>query len=75
MRAHTYISSYYIETISENPLKSKLVLIAQNDIKGFIPKFIVNKVVSKFPNAWVDNLIKGCEEVRRSSKNIVQLNS
>ena len=68
IRAHTYISGYYIEKISDNPIRTKLIIISQNDIKGYIPPLIVNKAASKAPKQWVENLIKGCEKIRGSVK-------
>ena len=62
VRAHTTISGYYVETISTTPLKTKLIIVSQNDIKGYIPKVIVNKAVATAPKQWVENLIKGCKK-------------
>lgn len=64
VRAETTISGYYIETISRNPLKTKLIIIANNDIKGYIPISIVNAAAAKSPKQWVENLIKGCSKIK-----------
>lgn len=65
VRAHTYISGYYIQKVSDSPLESKLIIVAQNDIKGSIPKFIVNSVAAKAPRQWVENLKEGCKRVKQ----------
>lgn len=65
VRAHTNISGYFIKTVSLNPLRTLLVIVAQNDLKGMIPKFIVNKVGSKKPREWIENLKSGVKELRK----------
>jgi hypothetical protein len=64
VRAHTVISAYFIQTISTNPPKTFLSIIAQTDIKGSIPKWLVNSVSQKAPKEWVSNLIKGCQLIK-----------
>jgi hypothetical protein len=67
VRAHTYISGYYIREISTNPIVTRLVIIARNDIRGLIPKFIVNSASAKAPKQWVENLKAGCAKIRKSN--------
>ena len=59
VRALTKISGYIIRPISDN--RCSLTIISQNDVKGLIPKFIVNKFSGRAPKQWVKNLIKGCD--------------
>lgn len=66
VRAHTYISGYFVTKISEN--KSLLIIIAMNDIKGSIPKWLVNRESAKAPKKWVENLKKGMEIIRSNNK-------
>lgn len=66
VRAHTYISGYFVTKISEN--KSLLIIIAMNDIKGSIPKWLVNRESAKAPKKWVENLKKGMEKIRNDAK-------
>lgn len=61
VRAHTYISGYYIKTESINPPVCSLHIISQTDAKGSIPTWIVNSASQTAPNSWVNNLIKGCK--------------
>jgi len=60
VRAETIISGYVIEQIQDDPPITKLIIISQNDIKGLIPKYIVNLASGKAPKQWVNNLIAGC---------------
>ena len=59
VRAETIISGYIMEQIKDNPPITKLTVISQNDIKGLIPKYLVNMASGKAPKQWVGNLITG----------------
>jgi steroidogenic acute regulatory protein len=61
IRAQTIVSGYVFR--SSGPNSCSLTIISQNDIKGLIPKMIVNRVASKSPADWVKSLYKGCELV------------
>jgi hypothetical protein len=65
VRAETIISGYVIEQIQDDPPVTQLVIISQNDIKGLIPKYLVNMASGKAPKQWVGNLITGWEELMR----------
>jgi hypothetical protein len=69
VRANTVISGYFIKTISISPPRTFLAIISQTDIRGSIPKFIVNSVSQKAPKDWIANLLKGCEMVKKRNKN------
>lgn len=70
VRANTIISGYFIRTESTNPRICHLSVIAQTDIGGKIPSWIVNKLSQSAPNDWIKNLYKGCEMVKfRNKKN------
>jgi hypothetical protein len=60
IRAESYISGYVIR--QEGP-DVKLFIMSQTDIKGLIPKWMVNMVAAKAPAQWVDNLSKACAKV------------
>jgi hypothetical protein len=64
IRANTIISGYYIQTISKNPLRTRLTGITQTDIKGMIPKMIVNRISQSAPKEWMKNLVNGCKLVK-----------
>ena len=59
IRAETIISGYILEQIQDDPPITKLTIISQNDIKGLIPKYIVNMASGRAPKQWVNNLITG----------------
>lgn len=59
IRASTIVSGYIFR--ARGPDSCTLTIISQNDIKGLIPKMIVNRVASKAPADWVKSLYKGCE--------------
>jgi START domain len=61
IRAETLISGYIIRPTSEKTCK--VTIISQNDIKGLIPKSIVNSIASKAPVEWVNTMNKGCKLV------------
>jgi hypothetical protein len=71
VRANTIISGYFIRTESTNPMICHLSVIAQTDVAGKIPTWIVNKISQSAPNEWIRNLHKGCEMIKqRNMKNM-----
>ncbi|TNV82685.1 hypothetical protein FGO68_gene8647 [Halteria grandinella] len=70
VRGDTLISGYIIEpdVDSQGRPSTKLTIISQNDIKGVIPKAIVNMLSGKAPRQWVGNLVKGCEDYMKTMK-------
>jgi hypothetical protein len=69
VRAHTIISGYFIETVCMSPKTTKIAIISQTDIKGSIPKWIVNSVSQKAPKLWINNLYKGCDMIKSNIYN------
>lgn len=63
IRAETLISGYVLRP--RGPKTCTLTIISQNDVKGLIPKIIVNKCASKAPADWINNLLKGCSFVSK----------
>ena len=70
VRGETMIGGYILE--EEKNVKgqvcTRMILVSQNDIKGIIPKSLVNMGAAKAPRQWVQNLIKGCEDYTKSLK-------
>jgi len=62
IRGEIIISGYIIRPSQKDPRSSELVIINQSDIKGYIPKTIVNHAVAKAPLEWVDKMMKACVE-------------
>lgn len=63
IRAETVISGYVLRPTGAHTCD--LTIISQNDVKGLIPKMIVNRFASKAPADWINNLLKGCNFVKR----------
>ena len=61
IRAETIISGYIIRPTTEKTCN--VTIISQNDIKGLIPRALVNSIASKAPVDWVNNMNKGCKLV------------
>jgi hypothetical protein len=57
IRAETYISGYVMRQSGED---TQLFLMTQTDIKGLIPKWIVNSMAAKAPAQWIENLERSC---------------
>eukprot|EP00357_Protocruzia_adherens_P010693 CAMPEP_0115004154 /NCGR_PEP_ID=MMETSP0216-20121206/19030_1 /TAXON_ID=223996 /ORGANISM="Protocruzia adherens, Strain Boccale" /LENGTH=846 /DNA_ID=CAMNT_0002370081 /DNA_START=306 /DNA_END=2846 /DNA_ORIENTATION=- len=67
VRAWTSIAGYIIREDPEDPCKVKMTIVSQVDVKGVIPKAIVNMVAAKAPAEWAKNLVKGCHEVMKDT--------
>lgn len=65
VRAETIMSGYVIEQIQDDPPVTRLIVVSQNDVKGLIPKALVNMGASKAPKQWISNLIKGCDDLMK----------
>ena len=55
-RAETILSGVLIRPSSDDPNSTRMSLIFQMDMKGWIPHFIVNAFAAKSPAAWHENL-------------------
>jgi hypothetical protein len=55
IRAETLISGYILERAVNNDgsVDTSIIMISQNDIKGVLPKSIVNMISVKGPKQWV----------------------
>eukprot|EP00828_Plagiopyla_frontata_P026213 TRINITY_DN3408_c0_g1_i1.p2 TRINITY_DN3408_c0_g1~~TRINITY_DN3408_c0_g1_i1.p2 ORF type:complete len:268 (+),score=16.90 TRINITY_DN3408_c0_g1_i1:435-1238(+) len=61
IRCDTLIAGYLLHPDPTNPKNSILKICSQCDIKGIVPKFIVNSVASKAPVDWVNKMKKACK--------------
>lgn len=70
-RAETILSGVIVRPDADDPNSSKMTVLLQNDIKGWIPHFIVNAFASSAPAAWRDDMAnyyhqhyskRGCKE-------------
>lgn len=55
-RAENIFSGALIYPDDHHPDSTRVILLAQDDLKGLIPKMIVNLFYSKAPLDWRDNL-------------------
>ncbi|KAF4641721.1 START domain-containing protein [Toxoplasma gondii] len=58
VRAETILSGYIME--QKGPNSSSLFIVAQTDVKGLIPKWVVNTTAARAPAGWVESLKKAC---------------
>ncbi len=56
VRAHTIISGYFIETLSLDPLTSRISIISHTDICGNIPKSVLSALSARSPKEWIKAL-------------------
>jgi hypothetical protein len=68
IRGETILSGTIIRPDPEDPNSSKVSILIQSDLKGWIPKFVINLVVSKAPGAWRKELLKFYNEVYSKEK-------
>jgi hypothetical protein len=61
IRAESLISGYVIR---QRDSDCELFLMSQTDIKGLIPKWMVNMFAAKAPAQWVENLVKSCQSLK-----------
>jgi hypothetical protein len=64
VRGETHIAGYVIKPNDEDPESTDICVLSQVDIKGLIPKFVVNLVAGKQPAEWILKLEKACERAR-----------
>ncbi|CDJ42325.1 hypothetical protein ETH_00018720 [Eimeria tenella] len=62
VRAETLISGYLMRQSSSDPNSSSLFIVAQTDVKGLLPKWLVNSTAARAPVSWVDNLRRACKK-------------
>mmetsp|Transcript_14001 Transcript_14001/g.14020 ORF Transcript_14001/g.14020 Transcript_14001/m.14020 type:complete len:96 (+) Transcript_14001:1769-2056(+) len=61
IRAETAISGYILRP--KTARSCTVTIISQNDVKGLVPKSIVNSMASRAPLDWVKNMKRGCQMV------------
>ena len=78
MRAHTEIAGinnilkrgYVFENTSSG---TKITFVSNNDIKGSIPKLLVNHASAKGPFGWFGNLRKACDQYKKHNGNLSRI--
>ena len=56
LRAETILSGVIVRPDPDNAGSSKMSVLLQNDIKGWIPHFIVNAFTARAPEKWRESL-------------------
>lgn len=68
IRVESYISGYVIRQTWDGPTPViNLFLMTCTDVKGLIPKWIVNFLAPKKPGEWVEALKKACQDYQDSN--------
>ncbi|CAD8114368.1 unnamed protein product [Paramecium primaurelia] len=70
VRAHTEIAGYVFENTSSG---TKITFVSNNDIKGSIPKLLVNHASAKGPFGWFGNLRKACDLYRKHNGDLSRI--
>lgn len=68
VRAQTVISGYLIKEMSKFPLRCSIHIVTQVDMKGSIPKTLINAFAAGGSRGWVEKYKKGCAEIMKNMK-------
>lgn len=63
IRAESIISAYILRP--RPPDSCDLFLLTQTDVRGTIPRFLVNSTAARAPFSWVENLRSACQEIQK----------
>jgi len=56
VRAETILSGTIVRPDSKDPNSTRISILLQNDVKGWIPHFLVNAFAARAPGQWRDTL-------------------
>jgi hypothetical protein len=74
IRAESYTSGYVIRPYTDGAESGiKMFLMTSTDIKGIIPKWIINFVAPRKPGEWIDALKKACLDYQAANPNLEAL--
>jgi len=69
IRAESFISGYiFRQEIEEGEIVLKMFLMTSTDVKGMIPKWIINFVAPRKPGEWMQDLKKACLDYQAANK-------
>lgn len=68
VRAHTHISGYIIRRHKTAASGSEMTILTQTDIRGQVPKFMVNLAAAKTPASWCTNFKTSAERLMGQGK-------
>jgi len=66
VRANTVISGYLIKEMSKFPLRCAIHVVTQVDMKGSLPKALINSFAAGGSRDWVEKFKKGCVDIMRN---------
>ncbi|KRX00391.1 hypothetical protein PPERSA_03612 [Pseudocohnilembus persalinus] len=69
IRADSYIAGYIMENVGND---CKLFILSCNDIKGLIPKYIVNFMAARAPKDWINSLHKYIQKRRDEQQKAIK---
>lgn len=55
-RAETILSGVIIRPVPDDPTSTRLSMMFQTDMKGWIPHFLTNAFAARSPGNWKENL-------------------
>jgi len=66
IRAESFISGYHLQNVgdAENPVL-KLFIMSCSDVRGLIPKWIINYMAPKKPAEWVESLKQAAQTYQK----------
>mmetsp|Transcript_15898 Transcript_15898/g.37567 ORF Transcript_15898/g.37567 Transcript_15898/m.37567 type:complete len:701 (-) Transcript_15898:208-2310(-) len=74
IRAESFTSGYVMRRYDDGKEKgTKVFLMTCTDVKGIIPKWMINFVAPRKPGEWIDCLKKACLDYQAANPNISQL--
>lgn len=73
-RAETLFSGTLIYPNEDDPNSTKLILVVQDDLKGHVPKFILNFFYGRAPIDWHHNLSTYYHNVYVKQKGVMRDN-
>eukprot|EP00330_Aristerostoma_sp_ATCC50986_P007684 CAMPEP_0114593842 /NCGR_PEP_ID=MMETSP0125-20121206/15439_1 /TAXON_ID=485358 ORGANISM="Aristerostoma sp., Strain ATCC 50986" /NCGR_SAMPLE_ID=MMETSP0125 /ASSEMBLY_ACC=CAM_ASM_000245 /LENGTH=187 /DNA_ID=CAMNT_0001793431 /DNA_START=1693 /DNA_END=2256 /DNA_ORIENTATION=+ len=68
VRGDTKIAGYVMRPLPDDPNSTEMFILSQCDIKGMVPKFIVNYVAGKAPAEWIKKLTDACDVAKGLKK-------
>lgn len=64
VRAQCVRSGYVIRPAPDDPKSCQMFVISQNDVKGALPKWLINIVAPRGVEQWYNNFRKACTNLR-----------
>ena len=68
VRAQTIVAGYLFKELSKFPLRCSITIINQVDLKGSIPRYLINMHAASGSRDWVESYRLGCMELIKNSK-------